>query len=86
VQPGDLCLDFYCDSNHQGHIGVVLDGNLFLQSFDGNRQMEGGWNGPGLNKLYTIGQSASVTHYDVRIPRDSWINYRGDQPGFAAVA
>jgi hypothetical protein len=86
VQPGDLILDFYVNSTHQGHTGVVLNGNLFLQSFDGNRSMEGGFNGPGLNKLYTIGQSASVTGYDVRIPRNSWINYRGDEAGFAAVA
>jgi hypothetical protein len=77
VVPGDLVLDFYQSSAHQGHVGVVLDGN---------GRMEGGWNGPGMNRIYTIAQSASVTGYDVRIPRDAWINYEGDEAGFAKVA
>ena len=86
VVPGDLVLDFYQSSAHQGHVGVVLDGNVFSQSFHGNGRMEGGWNGPGMNRIYTIAQSASVTGYDVRIPRDAWINYEGDEAGFAKVA
>lgn len=77
VVPGDLVLDFYQSSAHQAHVGVVLDGN---------GRMEGGWNGSGMNRIYTIAQSASVTGYDVRIPLDAWINYEGDEAGFAKVA
>jgi hypothetical protein len=85
VQPGDLLLDFFQSSAHQGHVGVVLNGRVFLQSYDGNRYMEGGYNGPGMNRVWTVAQSVSTWNPDVIVRRQNWIDYAGDQT-HAAVA
>lgn len=86
VQPGDLLLDFFQSSVHQGHGAVVLNGNILLQSYDGNQYKEGGYNGPGLSKGISVATSARYNDYDVIIRRENWIDYAGDEPGFAAVA
>jgi hypothetical protein len=85
IQPGDLLLDFFQGSGHQGHVAVVLDGKIILQSYDGNQYMEGGYNGPGMNKRFSASASLSTWRPDVIIRRQNWIDYAGDQT-HAAVA
>jgi hypothetical protein len=63
----------------------VLNGRVFLQSYDGNRYMEGGYNGPGMNRVWTVAQSVSTWNPDVIVRRQNWIDYAGDQT-HAAVA
>ena len=79
VQPGDLILDFFQSSAHQGHVAVVLDGRVLLQSYDGNQYKEGGYNGPGLSRGIHVATSARYNNYDIIVRRQNWIDYAGDQ-------
>ena len=86
VRPGDLIGRYYRDVRDQGHVAIVLDGDRCLQSFDGGAQLEGYFNGPGVNRIYTVAQSHAGGYYEWRVSREDWINYAGDLGGFRAVA
>lgn len=86
VRPGDLIGRYYRDVRDQGHVAIVLDGYLCLQSFDGGAQLEGYFNGPGVNRIYTVAQSHAGGYYEWRVRREDWINYAGDLGGFRAAA
>ena len=90
VEPFDLLIRYFrFDSPDQGHVAVALpgpNGELCLQSFDGGWAMEGGTNGPGLNKRFTVAQSHDGGYYEGIVKSWDWINYRGDEGGWEAAA
>jgi hypothetical protein len=62
------------DVNDQGHLAVVLDGDMVLQSF----AWEMGGSEPGVNSTYTVSQSDDGGFYEYAVRPQDWLGGTSD--------